>query len=114
MKSLESYCVRESASMEEAISAIQMSECRCVLVTNEADRVVGVFSEGDVLRAILAGRETHMPLKNLLKPNFKYLHEADEKAALEIFKKGITLVPVVDKDFHLKSAFTLLDFLEHL
>jgi len=111
MKSLESYCVRESASVEDAISAIQMSECRCVLVINDSARVVGVFSEGDVLRAILAGREIHMPLKNLLKPSFKYLYEADEAAALEIFKKGVTLIPVVDKDFYVKSVMTVLDFL---
>jgi CBS domain-containing protein len=97
--------------MEEAISAIQNSDCRCVLVKNDKGQLVGVFSEGDVLRAILAGREKHIPLKNLLKPSFKYLHERDEKAALEIYKKGITLLPVVDHDFYPKSVMTVLDYL---
>jgi len=114
MKSLESYCVHESASMQQAISAIQMSECRCVVVINESNRVVGVFSEGDVLRAILAGRELHIPLTNLLKPNFKYLHEPDAEAALEIFRKGITMVPVVDEEFNLKSVMTVLDYLNNI
>ena len=97
--------------MMEAISSILLTDCRCVVVMSEEDRVVGVFSEGDVLRAILNGSDVHTPLKKLIHPDFKFLRENDRDKALGLIKSGFTLIPVVDENFKLESVITFKDAL---
>lgn len=95
--------------MEQAIALIQKNASRCVLVVNADRKVVGVFSEGDVLRAILAGTEVHTPLRSLIKPSFRYLLTRDLAQARRLILDGITLIPVLDKQFHLESVITMAD-----
>jgi CBS domain-containing protein len=109
MANLQNFCIRDSATMEDAIAMIQKNNSRCVIVIGVAQKVVGVFSEGDVLRAILAGTDVHTPLRSLIKPSFRYLQSADIPAARKLFLDGITLVPVIDTDFRLTGILTLKD-----
>ena len=109
MKAKEKYCISYSATMGEAIAAIQMNCSRCVVVIGKNDKVIGVFSEGDVLRAILAGTDLHAPLCNLIKPSFRYIQEMDRNAARRLFLSGISLIPFLDQDFRLKSVLTMND-----
>jgi CBS domain-containing protein len=95
--------------MEEAIVTIQRNDSRCVVVVGNSNKVVGVFSEGDVLRAILAGNDIHVPLKRLIRPSFRYLRSRDLIAARKLFVNGITLVPIIDDDFRLREVLTLPD-----
>lgn len=111
MRDINKFCVRDDASMIDAITSIQVNECRCVIVLGEEERVVGVFSEGDVLRAVLKGIDVHTPLKKLVHPNFKYLHKYNEGEALKIIKSGITLLPVLDENFKLERVVTFKDLL---
>src|SRR3989338_5525400 len=109
MTNLDNFCIHESATMEEAIAAIQKNNCRCVVVVGSNQKVVGVFSEGDVLRAILAGTDIHIPLRSLVKPSFYYLRSRDVPAARKWLASGITLVPVLNDDFQLLSVITVRD-----
>lgn len=108
---MKTLCINEKALLKEAISAIQANDDRCVVVLGQNDVVLGVFSEGDVLRAVLAGREMHAPIKYLIRPNFTYLNKYCKRELLNIFKKGHTLIPIVDKDFRLLNIITLINFL---
>ena len=103
------FWIRDTATMEDAIAMIQKNNSRCVVVVGAEQKVVGVFSEGDVLRAILAGTDIHTPLSTLIKPSFRYLRAPDLVAARKLFLLGITLVPVLDADFRLSSVLTLKD-----
>src|SRR5262249_55210754 len=109
MTSLDDYWIRDSATVQQAVASIQKNSSRCVVVIGVERKVVGVFSEGDVLRAILAGTDLHTPLRPLIKPSFRYLHERDIEAARKLFMDGFTLVPVIDKDFRLTSVLTFAD-----
>ncbi|MEM8642580.1 MAG: CBS domain-containing protein [Cyanobacteria bacterium P01_G01_bin.54] len=112
---LASYCVYENQTIQEAVFTIQTSLSRCVVVLNRDERVVGVFSEGDVLRAILYGVDLHTILKKQLRPSFHYLSDRNlEKTGNLIRKHGITLVPVVDASFHLQQVITIFDVLDDL
>lgn len=95
--------------MQEAITSIQKNGSRCVVVIGQSGKVVGVFSEGDVLRAVLAGTEVHAPLRNLIKPSFRYLQSRDLAAARRLLLSGITLIPVLDQEFKLQAVLTLND-----
>jgi CBS domain-containing protein len=109
MTNLQDFWVRDSATMEDAITLIQKNNSRCVVVVGVSQKVVGVFSEGDVLRAVLAGTDVHTPLRALIKPSFRYLHRRDVTAARRLFMDGITLVPVLNDDFRLQDVLTLRD-----
>ena len=108
-KKLESFLVRDSSSIKDAITLIQKNESRCVVVIGNHGKAVGVFSEGDVLRAILEGVEIHAPLRNLIKPSFRYLHSRDLGAARKLFLGGITLVPILNQEFIVEDVLTLKD-----
>jgi CBS domain-containing protein len=106
---LESFMIRDSTSMKDAIALIQKNESRCVVVLGNHRKAVGVFSEGDVLRAILEGVDIHTPLRNLIKPSFRYLHSRDLTAARKLILDGITLVPILNQDFIVEDVLTLKD-----
>lgn len=109
MDRLSHFLIRESATMEDAIALIQKNNSRCVIVSGNGNKVVGVFSEGDILRAILAGVDVHTPLHGLIKPSFQYLRTRDLVAARKLLITGITLIPVVNEEFELQSVITLQD-----
>ena len=108
-KILENFLVRDSSSMKDAIVLIQKNESRCVVVIGNHGKAVGVFSEGDVLRTILEGVEIHAPLRNLIRPSFRYLHSRDLGAARKLFFGGITLVPILNQEFIVEDVLTLKD-----
>lgn len=101
-----------SARLIDAAYAIRENRTRCAIVLSD-DRVVGVISEGDILRALLHGAEVHAPVADWISHGFKFLGEADLQAAFELMRRhGITLVPVIDADFRLQDAISLADVLE--
>jgi len=109
LKDLEQYCVHEASTMMEAIAVIQENHSRCVIVLNRANKVVGVFSEGDVLRAILAGTEVHTQLCHLVKPSFYFLKTRDLEVARDFIISGVTLIPVINDEYQLVSVLTIQD-----
>lgn len=115
MKRLQDFCVNQSQTIRESISVIQSNFSRCVIVLNDQQKVVGVFSEGDVLRAILGDIDVHITLRKVVKPSFYYLNEPNLSKAYELIKRyGITLIPVVDNSFNLKDVITIFDVMDHL
>lgn len=113
MKKIHEYVVYEKQPIIEAVAVIQGNLSRCCVVLNDARKVVGVFSEGDVLRAILAGTDLHAPVKKILKPSFHSLSAPDLEAAFKLVKKfGITLVPVLNDACELQQVVTFHDVME--
>ena len=115
MKKLDNFCIDERRTIKEAISVIQSNLSRCVVVLNEDKKAIGVFSEGDVLRAIQRDTNLYTPLKSIVSPAFHYLNQHDILKAYQLVKKyGITMVPVINDKFILKSVITIFDVMDHL
>lgn len=115
MSTIDKYCVQDKSTIKDTISIIQNNYSRCAIVVNDNRKVVGVFSEGDVLRAILEDIDLFTPVKRVLKPSFKYLREMNMPQACELFKKyGITLIPVIDNEFNLVQVITIFDIMDKL
>jgi CBS domain-containing protein len=107
---LEKFTISETQLIEQAIELIEMNHSRCVIVVNNNNKVVGVLSEGDVLRAILKGVSIKSPVKNVMAPNFKYLLAKDDEKIMKWFKKGITLIPILSDDNKLKDIVVLTQY----
>ncbi len=102
------------ARLIDAVQAIKENKNRCVVVVS-GDKVVGVLSEGDVMRALLHGADVHSPLEVWISHDFKFLSDANDVGALELMRcYGITLVPVLDVDFSLRDVVTLADILQRV
>lgn len=109
MYSLDKYCVHESTTIMDAISVIQNNNSRCVVVLNENNKVIGMFSEGDVLRVILSGIDVYTTLSSVIKPSFHSLMTRDLVEARKLIVRGITLVPIINSEHHLESVITIQD-----
>lgn len=113
--SLSDYTIGQNETVLAAASVIQANHARCSIVVNEQKTVVGVFSEGDILRSLLDGVDTFTPLSKILKSNFLYLKNRDLPKALELIKsRQITLIPVLDDNYQLTDVITLSDILERI
>ena len=111
-KKIENYVVTNTGLLKEAVESIKRNKSRCVIVIDKSLKVLGVVSEGDILNEILQGRNLFSPIEQIMNINFKYLKKYDREGGLKIFKKyGITLIPIIDKDFILKDVLTINDLL---
>lgn len=109
------YCVYKTYTIKETIDKIDDTHDRVVFVLNEEDKVIGVISQGDIIRALNCGKNLYARIENLAQPNFWYMKEKNMEEAYSIFRKRkITLMPVVDEDFKLFDVITLDDIYEYL
>lgn len=106
------FTITRRATLLDAVARIERNHSRAVIVT-EGEKVIGVVGEGDILRALLNGVDIHAQLDDFVQHNFKYLHAPDPEECIELFKRhGITMVPVVDREFRLTGVLTLGQVLE--
>ncbi len=108
------YVVEDNARLIDAAQAIIRNKSRCGVVVS-GSKVVGVISEGDILRALLKGVDMHSSIESWTNRGFRFLASRDFEAAHRIMaEKGITLVPVLDEGFHLVDVITTMDLLKWL
>ena len=108
------YVVSHGATLLDAAEVIEHSHSRSAVVV-EGDKVVGIISEGDILRALLHGVGVRAPLADFVNHGFKFLDAPDEARALELFGEfGIALIPVLNSGFRLTGVITLQETLQSL
>lgn len=113
-QNLDSLVIPVNARLIDAIQVIKENKNRCAIVVS-LDKVVGVISEGDVMRALLHGAGVHSPLEAWVSHGFKFLSEHNYQQALELMRKhGISLIPVLDQEFHLQGVITQGDVLSRV
>ncbi|MFH1983044.1 MAG: CBS domain-containing protein [Pseudomonadota bacterium] len=111
MNELSPFKVSESATLLQAVEKIEKNRSRAAIVESDG-KVIGVISEGDIMRALLQGANIHSPIESFIIYSFKYLTDRDLPQARKLFAKHlITLLPVLDDDFRLVGVITLRDIL---
>jgi CBS domain-containing protein len=97
------YITSLDSTIEEAWSKIESNRHRSIIVTDE-NKVVGTLSDGDIRKAILAGRLLSTQVKEIMNTNFVSITEDKKDKSLSIMQqKDIFIIPIVD------SQMTLLD-----
>ena len=108
------YVIEDDARLIDAAQTIVNNQSRCGVVVS-GDKVVGVISEGDVLRALLKGAEIHSAVRTWTSHSFRFLASRDHEIAHRIMADtGIVLLPVIDEGFHLIDVITSVDLLQRL
>lgn len=108
------FCVDIDSTFYDAMQVIENIRERGVIIMDN-DKVCGVLTLGDIIRALVEGRNIYAKIDKLYTPNFLYLQEYDLEKAFEIFKKrNLSLIPVIDKEYHLVDVIIPRDIMHRL
>lgn len=111
----ESYCVGENYTIKEVMEQFESSNDRVAIVLNQSGKVIGVVSQGDILRSLSAGGSIYAQVRQIIKDSFLHLYSCNMEEAYAIFKKKkITLLPVINYDGILTDVITLDDIFSYL
>lgn len=112
---LDRYCVRERYTIKEVLEQFESDNHRVAIVTTDSGKVIGVVSQGDILRALSSGRSLYTPVNQIIQNSFLHLYERDLAKAYPIFRKTqISLLPVIGPDSKLVDLITIEDIYEYL
>ncbi len=100
MTQIDRLTIRAGATILEAMEAIQAGAVEICLVVDADRRLVGVVTDGDVRRALLAGRLLGSPIDACLNTQFHAVGmDVGRAEALDLMlARGFTQVPILDRD----------------
>jgi len=82
---------------------------RTLFVVDDANRLVGALTDGDIRRGLLNGLEISEPIQLFMNTNFKFLKKSDDNLDLirSYREAEIHLIPLIDDDYHLLDVLDL-------
>ena len=96
------YTVRENTTVREALTSLnQISHYGLTLfVLDDNNRVVGVLTDGDIRRALIAGISVDAPVKEAMNVHFVSFNANDNDIVhtfRDVKAKGVRVIPVLDE-----------------
>lgn len=93
-------CIPESSTLKEAMQAIDMWGFQSVAVVKKDLTLVGVISDGDIRRALLANASLGSYVKDFMNktPVCSTENSSDQEAIMLMRKFAVRIVPIVGKD----------------
>lgn len=112
---MEQYCIRQGYTIKETIESIDRNKNRIAIVMNAEDKVIGVVSQGDIIRSLVSGKSLYSRVDSIIRNDFLYLNNRDMQEAYRLFRKlKISLLPIVGEDFKLIDIIDLDDVYQYL
>lgn len=109
------YCVLKTYTIKEVIDKIDESHDRVALVVNNDNKIIGVISQGDIIRALSSGKNLYARVESIVRPGYIYIKNRDMEKAFRIFQqKKITLLPIINEKYELEDVITLDDIYEFM
>jgi dTDP-glucose pyrophosphorylase len=107
--------VRNDATIRDGLEAVERGAGGIVLVVDDAGRLVAIATDGDLRRAILAGRGLNDPLAPVANERFVAVDSGQSRVdALDLMRgRRIAAIPVVDADGRPVALHQLQGFLRH-
>lgn len=105
------YISRENDTLDLVIQKILSNSKRTVLIESCNKKIIGIISEGDILRSLLQKKNLNSPAIKIMNKSFKYLLlKKDLNQARNFFiKYNVNILPVLNKEFKLIDVITLQD-----
>lgn len=111
MKLQEIHTVKSTDKLSNAIEKILVNTHRTVFVIKEK-KLMGVISEGDVLRSLLEKKSLDSYAETIMNKTFIYLTEKNQSKAAVYFKKHLVpIIPIVNKKMEIIKFLTLESYL---
>ena len=101
-------CIPESSTLKEAMQAIDLWGFQSVAVVKSDLTLVGVISDGDIRRALLANASLESFVKDFMNktPVFSVEHSSEQEALMLMRKFAVRIVPIVGKDTKVLRVLT--------
>lgn len=101
------YCIGKDYTIKEAMQVFDRNRERGLVVLGEEGKICGFLSMGDIIFALLDGKNMYSGIGQICNPSFIYLNEKNYVEAFEIFKKrNVSWLPIVDQDMKLADVIT--------
>lgn len=104
------HIINKDASLLEALQKLNETTNFTLFVVDDKDVVVGAVTDGDIRRGLIAGALMTDDIYSICHKSFRYIDD-EVKSTPSIFneikKSGITLVPYLDKEGHIKNLIDL-------
>ena len=111
MKKLSAVTIQKNESLAAVIEKIYNNNSRTVVVLNKK-KVIGVISEGDIMKTLIYKRSLNISLEKIMNKSFKFLKSNNLSQAKKIFREtGIGLIPIINKNMEIKNYITIVDII---
>ncbi|MCB0328707.1 MAG: CBS domain-containing protein [Bdellovibrionales bacterium] len=113
----EPLLVREESTLEQVMEMLQQNRVGCVIVTDESEKAVGIFSERDyVLKCFGKIESSRTPIAEVMTPNpvSVSLDETLAFALTLMSQGGFRHLPVVDDDSRPVGIVSVKDIVDYI
>ena len=113
MKNIENLLIPENITIKEALKIIDKGAIRIALVVDEANKLLGTLSDGDIRRGLLKNYSLDDSIKDLYfkNPTVALSDESKEKIIQKAIKNQVYQIPIVDENNHLVDIVNLATLL---
>ncbi len=110
---IKKFCVTRDYTIMETMQVFERNKERGVIVVGEEGKACGFLSMGDIIYALVDGKNMYSKIGQICNPSFLYLREKDYEKALDVFKKkNVSLIPVVDENMYPTDVITMRELFE--
>lgn len=100
------FCVPPTTTVNNAVKQIDVTGKKVVFVIDEDERLIGIFTDGDMRRYMLANGDFSAPVTAAMNPKPLYFSQRDISGVRKYVEKNkIIVLPIVDDDMRLVSAY---------
>jgi len=110
----EKYAINESASIREALVALDGAshDWQTLFVLNSEEKMVGTLTDGDIRRGLIKGATLEDKVGCIMRRDFKFILEGnnDPRQLTALREKQIYFVPVLDTNGHIVRVCDLVKY----
>ena len=106
--------VNQQAALNEALFTMTNGRLGMTVVVDDEDKVVGVFTDGDLRRVLEKGIDLTTPMREIMTTNPRHVSKTMRASdALSVMNENaISQLLVMDEQCHLDAIITVHDLLQ--
>lgn len=109
--------IKESASILEALKAINESPLYTLFVEDDYGKAVGAITDGDIRRYLISGGRLDAKVQDAMFKQFAFVNMAEKNIINKLHsikERGVKIVPCLDAEGHIVDVFDLVNYRSHL
>jgi dTDP-glucose pyrophosphorylase len=114
MKSWEQVLVGPTTSLRDALAVIDRTGSQMALVVDDARKLLGTLSDGDIRRALLKGVALQDPVLQAMHRNPVCAHAGEDRASIlaTMRRRGFHQMPVIDDESRVVGLEIFVDYFD--